>query len=184
MPLTDPVAEAVAGIVTPFAMVAAAVSVLHALGAARTPVLLAIAAGTLYVQGRGAHLAADSIQRTIDADIVTFWDERFGHIASVLGWVGIIAAFCLAERAARPPWTPSAGVLLVSGALLGSGAFAATVEGQTWWLQIVATALFAAWAIREPRPLLRTIAGAFSLATLLIAGWAVWHGGMPELSAV
>jgi len=47
------------------------------------------------------------------------------------------------------PWTPSAGELLVSGALIGSGAFVATVDGQPWWLQTVA-ALFAAWAIREP----------------------------------
>jgi len=44
MPPTDPVTEAVAGIVTPFAMVAAAVSVLHALGAAHRPVFLAIPA--------------------------------------------------------------------------------------------------------------------------------------------
>ncbi len=102
----------------------------------------------------------------------------------MLGWIGIITAFCLAEAAARRPWTPSARVLLASGGLLGWAAFTATVEGQTWWLALAATAAFCAWAIRAPRPLLRTVAAAFVLAALLIAGWAAWHGGVPEFTQV
>lgn len=176
--------EAVVGVLDPFAIVAAAALVLYAFAAPRRPTLLAIAAATLYVHARGAHLAANSIQREIDAQIVTFWDERFGHIAAVLGWVALIAAFCLAERAAQRPCALSPVVLAPAGVLLGWTAFTGTVEGQTWWLELIATALFAPWALHARRPLLGTVAVAFALGALLILGWAAVHAGVPEFTAL
>lgn len=36
----------------------------------------------------------------------------------------------------------------------------------------------------SPRPLLRAAAAAFALGALLIGAWAIWHGGVPEFSAL
>ena len=44
--------------------------------------------------------------------------------------------------------------------------------------------VFGVWALRAPRPLLRSAAGAFVVGAVLIAVWAVWHGGVPEFSDV
>lgn len=177
-------AEVVVGVLDPFAVVAASALVVRGFAIPRVAILWVSAAATLYVFGRGAHLAADAIQRRIDAPIVTFWDERFGHITGVLGWVALIAAFCLAERAAQRSWKPSPMVLTPAVLLLGLTMFTSTVEGQTWWLELIAAALFSLWALRAPRPLLRTAAVAFVLGALLILGWAAVHQGVPQLTSV
>jgi hypothetical protein len=177
--------EAGVDVLTPFAVAAATVAVLLALGAPRGPVLAALFAGVLYVHGHGVHLAANSIHNEgVQGDVVYFWDERFSHIEAVLGWFGLVAAFCLAEREA--PRLPSASPLLLATAalLLGWTFFTSTVEGQTWWLELPAAALFCVAALRARRPLLRAAAGAFALGAVLIGAWAIWHGGVPEFSSL
>jgi hypothetical protein len=76
----------------------------------------------------------------------------------------------------------SSGGRVVSALLLGWALFVSTVEGNTWWLELGATAVFVAWAWAARRPLLVACAGAFGLAALLIGIWAIWHGGVPEFS--
>lgn len=179
-----PRGEAAVDVLTPFAVVAAGAAVLLALRAPRTAIALAVVAGTLYVHGHGIHLAANSIRNDgVDNDVAYFWDEHFSHIEAVLGWFGLVAAFCLAERtsAAR---LGSRAWLVVAAVVLGWTFFTSTVEGQTWWLELIAAAGFTAWALREPRPLLRASAGAFLIGAALIAAWAAWHGGVPEFSAL
>jgi hypothetical protein len=180
--LTDR-AEAAVDVLTPFAVAASTVAVLLALGAPRGPVLAAVGAGVLYVHGHGVHLAANSIHNEgAQGDAVYFWDERFSHIEAVLGWFGLVGAFCLAERTAPRSASTSPVLLGVAALLLGWTFFTSTVEGQTWWLELPAAALFGLWSLGAPRPLLRAAAGAFALGALLIAGWAIWHSGVPEFS--
>jgi hypothetical protein len=175
--------EAAVDVLTPFAVTASTLVAMLALGAPRVASLAAIAAGVLYVHGHGVHLAANSIHNEgVDGDVVFFWDERFSHIEAVLGWFGLVAALCLAERGSRRPSSGSRAVLALAALLLGWTLFTSTVEGQTWWLELPAAALFAVWALRAPRPLLRAAAGAFGFGAMLIAGWALWHGGVPEFS--
>ena len=176
--------EAAIDVVTPFAVVASSAALLHALAARRGPLIVGIAAATLYVHGLGAHLAANSIHNEgFEGDAVYFWDERFSHIEGVLGWFGLVLAFCLAERAAPRPM--ARGPLVAAALLLGWTLFTAPVEGQTWWLELPAATAFAVWALRSPpRPLLRASAAAFALGALLIGIWAAWHGGVPEFSAL
>ena len=171
--------EAAVDVVTPFAVAAATTAVLLAFGTPRRAVYVAVAAGVLYAHGHGIHLAANSIHNEgIDNSVVYFWDERFGHIEAVLGWFGLVAALCLAER----PAPLSRTVLALAAIVLGWTFFTSTVEGQTWWLELPAAALFAWWAVRERRPLLVASAAAFAIGALLIGTWAVWHGGVPEFS--
>ena len=40
------------------------------------------------------------------------------------------------------------------------------------------------WFVVAPRPLLATATGAYVLAALLVAGWAIWQGGVKEFSDV
>ncbi len=175
--------EAAVDVLTPFAVAASTVAVMLALGARRGALLAAVVAGVLYVHGHGVHLAANSIHNEgIDEDVVYFWDERFSHIEAVLGWFGLVAAICLAERSSARSAGTSAGLLGLAALVLGWTFFTSTVEGQTWWIELPATALFCLWAVREPRPLLRAAAGAFAVGAVMIAVWAALHGGVPEFS--
>jgi hypothetical protein len=183
--------EAAVDVLTPFAVAASTVAVILALGASRGPLLAAVVAGVMYVHGHGVHLAANSIHNEgAQGDVVYFWDERFSHIEATLGWFGLVAAFCLAERVMpRPservmPRSPGTSPVLLglAAVVLGWTFFTSTVEGQTWWLELPAAALFGVWALRSPRPLLRASAGAFAVGALLIAVWAIWHGGVPEFT--
>ena len=174
-------------LLTPVAVIAASAAVLGAYGMPRAAVMAALVAAGLYVHGHGIHLAANSIHNEDPTDsaldVTYFWDERFSHIESLLGWLGLLASFCLAEsRAGVREREPA--VARIAVALLGFTFFTSTVEGQTWPLELVAAAAFAywAWRARPHRPLLTHAAVALAFAALLIAVWAVWHGGVPEFS--
>jgi hypothetical protein len=175
---------------TPFAVIGAATGVLVALRARGAVLLAALLAGVLYVHGHGVHLAANSIANEGPSadleDIVHFWDEELSHVEIVLGWFGLVASFCLAERAEFEPGPraarPRVALLAIAAALLGWTFFTSTVEGGTWPLELAATAAFVAWAARARRPVLRTVASAFALGGLLIGVWAAWQGGVPEFS--
>lgn len=175
-----------ADLATPLVVAAAAAAVLVALRP-RPPVLaLALAAAVLYVDGHGIHLSANEIrseQLAGPAETTAyFWDERFGHIEWHLGWLGLIVAFCLAERLGSRPAqrSPAASALVVL--LLGFTLFTSTIEGQDWWLVPPVAAGLALWALLRRGPVLRACAGAVAFAAVLMAVWAVWHGGMPEFS--
>jgi hypothetical protein len=178
-------------LVTPFAVVGTAALVLALLRPAPAALALALLAGILYVDGHGIHLAANSIGHealTGDAeDVAHFWDETFGHIEWHLGWMLLLAAVAAAEalspapRGLRPRSYPLAGATIV---VLGFTLFTSTVEGGTWWLAVGAAAVFLVWTALAPRPLLATCAGAFAFSSLLMAGWAIWQGGMPQFSEV
>ncbi len=178
-------------LVTPFAVVGTAALLLALLRPTPAALALALVAGVLYVDGHGIHLAANSIgheELTGDAeDVAHFWDETFGHIEWHLGWMLLVAAVAAAEGLSRAPRGLRPRSYLLAGAtiaILGFTLFTSTVEGGTWWLAVGATAVFVVWAALAPRPLLVTCAGAFALASLLMAGWAIWQGGMPQFSEV
>jgi hypothetical protein len=173
-------------LVTPFAVIGAAAAVLISLRP-RAPVLaVALIATLLYVDGHGIHLSANSIGHEPvhgEAERVRhFWDEEWGHAEWHLGWIGLIAAFCLADRERRSPVARRIGVTIAL--MLGWTLFTSTVEGGTWWLELAGTATLGGWALLERRPLLLTCAGAFVLAAALIGAWAAWQGGVPQFSEV
>ncbi len=173
-------------------MVGAAAVLLVGLRATSWPLLAALVAGLLYVDGHGIHLAANSIAREElmgEAERVAhFWDEQFGHIEWHLGWFGLVASFCFAEavRPARPVTTAAGGRLAdaASVGLLGFTLFTNTVEGGTWWLELGAAVVLSVWAARARRPLVAASALAFLFGAVLIGIWAAWHGGVPQFSEV
>jgi hypothetical protein len=177
----------VVDLVTPFAVVGAAALLLASLRPTAGPLALAVASAVAYVDGHGIHLAANSLaddESELPSAIeesVYFWDERFGHIEWHLGWIGMIAAFVAAER--RPlPFRRN--LAFASIAMLGTALVAATVEGQTWWLVLAVTPPFVVAARRGRGHVAVVCAGAVAFATLAIAAWALYWGGVPQLTEI
>jgi hypothetical protein len=175
-------------LVTPFAVIGAAAATLIVLRAPSTALAVAFLAGLLYVDGHGIHLAANSIAAeplTGEAErVADFWDERFSHVEWHVGWIGLLASFCLAERATTGdrPLRLRRRARVATVLMLGFTLFTNTVEGGTWWLELAAAALFVGWAVRDRRQLLVTCAVALTLGAALIGVWAVWQGGVPQFS--
>jgi hypothetical protein len=179
-------------LLTPFAVVAATTLVLVSLRARPWAIALALLAGVLYVDGHGIHLAANSIgnegvEGSPGEDITHFWDETFGHIEWHVGWMLLVLAIVLAEALAPGPrgWRPRSWPVGVATVLvLGATLFTSTVEGHTWWLMLATAGVLVVWLLLAPRPLLATATGAYLLAAVLVAGWAIWQGGVKEFSEV
>jgi len=171
-------------LLTPFAVVGAAAWFLWGVRAPGPALVLAFVAGVLYVDGHGIHLAANSIGHespTGDVERVThFWDEEWGHFEWHLVLFGLTAALALAAGAEHV----SRRVGFAVAVLLGFTFFTSTVEGGTWWLELIATAVLVPWALRARGAVLVSCASAFALAAVMIGIWAAWHGGMPQFSDV
>jgi hypothetical protein len=177
-------------LLTPFAVIGAAAAALLSLEARGWVLVAALIAAILYVDGHGIHLSANSIGNESDAlqdeDIVHFWDETFSHIEAVLGWFGLVACFCWAESERGVPASdPISGrVVALTAVLLGWTFFTSTVEGGTWPIELAATAGFVLWFARdrERGPLLLASTSAYVLAALMIGGYAIWQGGVPQFT--
>lgn len=177
----------VVDVITPFAVIGSAAALLATQEARRAAAVMALVAGIVYVDGHGIHLAANSIAARDPggdaASIAYFWDERFSHIELLVGWSGLLAAFCLAEAdAGGQPLRAARALLALSALLLGFTLFTNAVEGQTWWLLLAIAPAFAAWAASSRRRLTVAIASAYALAAALIGVWALVNGGVPQFS--
>lgn len=164
---------------------------------ARAQVVLLFSA-TLYANGHGMNLAANAIGRHLTGMEGTpifwldyFFDEQLGHIIWHGGVTGL--AFGLLMLATNLPPAPHLGMVLVAAPLFAFTYFADGVEGQTAWLNWPAALLLCAWSFfrmkkesgvpgANPVALFYAVAGA--LAVLLFVIWWVWHGGLPQFSAL
>ena len=147
---------------------------------------MAVVAAIFYVDGHGIHLAANSI----GADPISppsaaarayFFDERLGHIEWHAGWIGLLAAFVVAETQ-RTPIRPLFAI--GTAGLLGPILAATTIEGQTWWLVLGATPLFVLRAVRRRGHVTVACAASLTVAALAIGVWAIWWGGVPQITEV
>ncbi len=187
--LTPPAGQAV-DLITPFAVIGSAAALLLSLRAAGAALVLGVVAAILYVDGHGIHLAANSIAGQLTggdaARVAYFWDERFSHVELLAGWVGLVAAFALAEvlRSDERGDSASKALTALTAALLGWTFFTSTVEGQTWWLLLAVAPLFIAWALLLRRPIVVTAAVSYVFAAMLIGAWALLNGGVPQFSEV
>jgi hypothetical protein len=146
-----------ADLLRPFVVIGAAALVLRQ-SAPGVALVVAVVGAVLYVDGHGIHFAANSIREEVltgqAKDVAYFWDELWGHFEWHLGWFVLLAGLCLAERA-RPAclkrWQGVVSALLLErpagcprpgyedGRRPGWALFVSTVEGNTWWLELVPT---------------------------------------------
>jgi hypothetical protein len=172
-------------LLTPWAVVGAAAWVLVRCRAATVGApadrlawgLLAVG-GLAFAEGKGLHLAANSVGNTAPvgaaAEIAHLWDEGVGHWIWYLGLLLVIAAVSRAVLDDRGAGlrTSAAGVAL---ALLTGFSLANTwIEGRTPWLGLAAAVSFAAWGLRR-----RTCGGmlwvaCFGLALVQLVGWGTY----------
>jgi hypothetical protein len=171
-------------LLTPLAVVGAALVALLSLRAPPRALVLAFVAAVLFVDGHGIHLSANSIRHDPvpgrAGEVARFWDEQFGHLWWHLGLIGLAGAVCLSDSGRNVSLSRRQAAAIV--VLFGSTLFTNTVEGGDWWLALVGAAVFAAWAFATRRPVLTAFAGSFAFAAALIGIWAISHGGVPQFS--
>ncbi len=93
----------------PYVVVGAAAATLAAARPGWRHWLLLAAAGLLYTQGHGIHLAANSIANVEPSDVAHLWDETVGHWLWYTGLAGLVATLAHALDAnCRPSAAPGA----------------------------------------------------------------------------
>jgi hypothetical protein len=172
-------------LLTPWAVVGAAAWVLvrcrtAAVGAPAEPLpwgLLA-AGGLAFAEGKGLHLAANSVGNTdptgAAAEVAYLWDEGVGHWIWYLGLLLLVAAVTRAvlDGPGVELRTSATGVVL---ALLTGFSLANTwIEGRTPWLGLAAAAAFAVWGLRRRSRGGTLWAVCFGLALLQLVGWGLY----------
>lgn len=167
-------------LLTPFAVVGVA-AVALALLRPRTGVLAwAILSALAYVDGHGIHLAANSIAGkelpAVAERTIFFWDERFGHLEWHLGWLGLVLSLALAD----PGLPVRRGLAAVSAAALGAALAGASLEGRTWGLVLAAVPIFTVVALRRRGHVAVACGAAIAFAALVIGGWALYWGALPQ----
>jgi len=169
-------------LLTPYVVTGAAAGALRGAGAGRGAWTAFWFATVLYTAGQAIHLAANSVGNALpgpNPDVVHLWDETVGHYLWYTGFAIIVAvlAVTVADRRARG----GAGAHLLAGAV-GLTHFTNSVEGQTPWLGIGTSVVFAVWGLFTRDGMGRYLLTAYGVALLLFAGYGVWQGGFPEFS--
>ena len=168
-----------ADLAIPYLVVGSAAATLAAVRPGRREWMLLGAAGLLYTQGHGIHLAANSIANVEPSDTVHLWDETVGHWLWYGGLAGIVASLGLALDAVPSPRSAWSLVLAVA---YGVTAFTNSVEGGTAALGLLSGAVFVAWGLRRRRRAPELLVPAYAVALACLVGWGLYWGGFPQFS--
>jgi hypothetical protein len=163
----------------PYLVVGCAAATLAAVPGGRRDWIALGAAGILYTQGHGVHLAANSIANVEPSDIAHLWDETVSHWLWYLGLAGLVATLAHAARKLPSRRSPTGLVLAVAW---GVTTFTNSVEGGTAALGLAIGALFVAWGFRSRGRLPELLAPAYGIALVCLVGWGVYWGGFPQFS--
>lgn len=160
--------------------------------------LIFLALAAAWSVGQGMHLAANSIGHLLkemtETDVyrlTDFYDETLSHYIWHLAMIGLTVVILL--RQWRQPFQEAfsaAGLIIMAAALHGLTYFLMVVEAQTWPVGIPAalgvSAFGLVWGRSKLRqqPVLLFFLIAYLLALVLFTGWAIYWGGLPELSEV
>lgn len=166
-------------LLVPYVVVATAAAVLAGTRARRWEWIALAAAATLYTQGHGVHLAANSIAGVEPSDAAYLWDETVGHWFWYSGLAGLVATLAYAVR--DVPATRSVKALVLS---LGFGFTICTnsIEGGTAALGLVCGVVFVTWGLREGGRLPEVLVPAYALALVGLVGWGIYWQGFPQFS--
>jgi hypothetical protein len=163
----------------PYVVLGTAAAALAATEPGRREWILLGAAGLLYTQGHGIHLAANSIANVEPSDTVHLWDETVGHWLWYAGLAAIVALLAHALDAVPAPrsaWT------LVLALAYGFTIFTNSVEGGTVVLGFLTGAIFVAWGLRRRGRVPELLVPAYTLTLVCLAGWGLYWQGFPQFS--
>lgn len=164
----------------------------------RREIIVFLALAALWAMGHGMHLAANSIGHLLegmeDSDVYTltfFYDEELSHYLWHLGIVGL--SVLLLFRQWRHPFANRNGghaLGILAGIIYGLTFFLVIVEGGTAVLGIIFAVLVTVFVLvrgqqeLKHQPLLLFFFVSCLVTLLVIGGWAVYWGGLPEFSEV
>jgi len=167
-----------------------------------------LAFAALWGAGHGVHLAANSIGHLTRANtperlaaLTEFYDETLGHYfwhTGVFALSALLTWRAVAERGDEEAHGTRVSALSLALPACAHGATIALmiIEGDTTPIGIpfalALSAAVGARALRAPRrrawllerPLAAFFLASYAIALLLVAGWAVYWGGIPEFSEV
>ncbi len=153
----------------------------------------------MWVQGQGMHLAANSIGHlTKDlADtnniktLTHFYDEILSHYLWHCGSIGLSALLIYRQwqhpfinQSSQLKWQVSGGIIHGFTYFVGVVESATTYIGVPFAVVVVFFALF--WGRNRflQQPILTFFFVTYLIACLFFLGWGIYHGGLPEFSAV
>jgi hypothetical protein len=163
----------------PYLVVGCAAATLAAVRAGGREWILLAAAGLLYTQGHGIHLAANSIANVEPGDVVHLWDETVGHWLWYGGLTGLVATLAYSLRAV--PSGRSAWGLALAVAF-GLTVFTNSVEGGTVVLGLLSGVVFVAWGLRRRGRAPELLIPAYAVTVACLVGWGLYWGGFPQFS--
>lgn len=164
----------------------------------QTEMLLFLFFATLWVQGQGMHLAANSIGHQIQPNsaqevqqLTNFYDETLSHYLWHLGLVGL-SALLIYRQWHNPFIKQSSGLKLeiTAGIIHGFNYFIDIIESATTILGIpfaIGVVLFVViWGRQflRQQPIMTFFFVSYSIACLFFLGWGLYWGGFPEFSQV
>ena len=164
-------------LLTPYAVVGAALAALAAAGTDRRGWWTAFTGACLYTSGHGVHLAANSIGNVRGSGApIPLWDEVVGHW---LWYAGVALLVVALARAVVLRVTPATVALaLATGGTWTTNA----LEGTTAVGSLLVAALLAGWGVRRADGAGRLLVVAFGTAAVCLAVWGIWHLGFPAPS--
>jgi hypothetical protein len=168
-----------ADLAVPYVIVGSAAATLAAVRPGRREWLLLAAAGLLYTQGHGIHLAANSIANVEPSDAVHLWDETVGHWLWYGGLAGLVATLALALDAVPSPRNAWSVVLAVA---YGLTVFTNSVEGGTAALGLASGAVFVAWGVPRRGRAPELLVPAYAVTLVCLLGWGLYWRGFPQFS--
>lgn len=168
-----------AELLVPYAVLLPAAVALVAGGASRTVWGVYLVGALSYAEGKGIHLAANSIGNVAPGPAAHLWDEVVGHYLWYAGAALVLAA--LAATFAR--YDPPRGVgpylpALLVGVTHGTN----SLEGGTAAFGIVVALVGCGWGWATRAQLGRLLLVACVPALLLLVGYGLRHGGFPQPS--
>lgn len=153
----------------------------------------------MWVQGQGMHLAANSIGHLINDladtnDIKTlthFYDEILSHYWWHFGGIGL-SSLLIYRQWQHPFINQPSGLKWAIGAgiIHGFNYFVDVVESATTPLgvpfSIVVVIFVVLWGQKrlQQQPVLAFFFTTYLVACLFFLGWGIYHGGLPEFSAI
>ena len=165
----------------------------RARGRGLTIAFLVLAA--LWTEGQGMHLSANSIGNLLGGGstevhgLVHFYDEVLSHYVWHIAIVGLSVLLLAKDAEAGGSTIPVRwGVVIPSSVLYGFTYFAATNEGGTipFGLPAAIVITLGLWIARRRELRADNLTAFFFLgyviALVLLAGWFVYWGGLPEFS--
>jgi hypothetical protein len=168
-----------ADLTVPYLVVGSAAATLAAVRPGRREWTALAAAGLLYTQGHGIHLAANSIANVEPSDAVHLWDETVGHWLWYAGLAGLIAALAQALDAVPSPRNAWSLALAVA---YGLTVFTNSVEGGTVALGLLSGAVFVAWGLRRRGRAPELLVPAYAVTIACLVGWGLYWRGYPQFS--